>query len=300
MVAHGGLRPDAAQAEAAAALDRCRERVFRHVAATGRYILPRPVLVPAPAPAAAISTSGGSGATPQPASQLPTAAVPTSPLPGDGGRPGPQPSASPPVAAPRVPRGVYLHGYVGTGKTMLMAMFQKSVEAGLGGVALGLPATAPPPVGSPQPAHGSPAGQVVAPVPPTLPPTLPPAPPPHFVRRVHFHAFMLEVHSRVRDWKRSLPSAVRVGAALGAPLHAVALAPERDAIAHVAHCIADETKLLCFDEFQVGLAGARARPAPVSPLEPAGCWGELAPPVACGTPCGACRVFACDCVCDCV
>ncbi|SSY80621.1 cell division protein ZapE [Alysiella crassa] len=47
-------------------------------------------------------------------------------------------------------------------------------------------------------------------------------------RRVHFHAFMAEIHQRMRD-KRSEPD----------PLKAVA------------HNIAEETRVLCFDEFHV-------------------------------------------------
>ncbi len=56
-------------------------------------------------------------------------------------------------------------------------------------------------------------------------------------RRVHFHEFMLEVHARLHRRREEL-------AAKGAP-------PEDDTIVPVARAIAAETRLLCFDEFQV-------------------------------------------------
>src|SRR5258708_17694555 len=56
-------------------------------------------------------------------------------------------------------------------------------------------------------------------------------------RRVHFHEFMLEVHDRLHRRREEL-------AAKGAP-------PESDTIVPIAKAIAEETRLLCFDEFQV-------------------------------------------------
>src|SRR5436190_4425529 len=56
-------------------------------------------------------------------------------------------------------------------------------------------------------------------------------------RRVHFHEFMLEVQARLHKRREEL-------AAKGAP-------PEADTIVPIAREIAHETRLLCFDEFQV-------------------------------------------------
>ena len=56
-------------------------------------------------------------------------------------------------------------------------------------------------------------------------------------RRVHFHEFMLEVHERLHRRREEL-------AAKGAP-------PEADTIVPIAREIASQTRLLCFDEFQV-------------------------------------------------
>ncbi|PPQ70446.1 hypothetical protein CVT26_013940 [Gymnopilus dilepis] len=90
---------------------------------------------------------------------------------------------SPPESAPK---GLYLYGDVGTGKTMLMDLFYQ-----------------------------------------TLPPNV------KRKRRVHFHAFMIDVHKRVHNAK------ITMGFRGGDP------------IAPVARDLAREASVLCFDEFQV-------------------------------------------------
>ncbi len=79
------------------------------------------------------------------------------------------------------PRGIYIHGKVGRGKTMLMDLFHDAVAF------------------EPK-------------------------------RRIHFHAFMSEVHSAINAARKSVPG---------------------DPIPHVAHKIAEQAQLLCFDEFHV-------------------------------------------------
>ncbi|KAG6875433.1 hypothetical protein C0992_003839 [Termitomyces sp. T32_za158] len=89
------------------------------------------------------------------------------------------------------PRGLYLYGDVGTGKTMLMDLFYKALPA----------ATRK--------------------------------------RRVHFHAFMVDVHKRVHAAK------IAMGFNGGDP------------IVPVARDLANEACVLCFDEFQVRRGGVR-------------------------------------------
>ncbi|HEU0071698.1 MAG TPA: cell division protein ZapE [Alphaproteobacteria bacterium] len=55
----------------------------------------------------------------------------------------------------------------------------------------------------------------------------------HHKRRVHFHAFMIEVHQRLHEWRQRTKGA------------------EADPVPKLAAEIAAQTWLLCFDEFQV-------------------------------------------------
>ena len=80
-------------------------------------------------------------------------------------------------AQPPIPRGMYLYGPVGTGKSMLMDTLFENIEV-------------------------------------------------RRKRRVHFNAFMTEVHSRIRDFKQGLL------AQYGRD-KSVDLTPEKDAISHV-------------------------------------------------------------------
>lgn len=63
-------------------------------------------------------------------------------------------------------------------------------------------------------------------------------------RRVHFHAFMLDIHARITAWRKLDRSEKRAN-----PHHR--RGDGDDPIAPVARAIASEATLLCFDEFQV-------------------------------------------------
>lgn len=86
------------------------------------------------------------------------------------------------------PRGLYIHGGVGRGKSMLMDLFFEGATV-------------------------------------------------EKKRRVHFHEFMLDCHATIHAW-RGLSAADRGNG--------------DDPITPLARKIADEARLLCFDEFQVG------------------------------------------------
>ena len=94
-----------------------------------------------------------------------------------------------------VPRGLYMYGGVGRGKSMLMDWFYEAAKT--------------------SPKH-----------------------------RTHFHAFMLDVHTRINAWRKLDKDGRRAS-----PFHVRGAGD--DPIAPVARAIAAEAKLLCFDEFHV-------------------------------------------------
>ncbi|MEM9495734.1 MAG: cell division protein ZapE [Pseudomonadota bacterium] len=96
---------------------------------------------------------------------------------------------------PSAPRGLYLWGGVGRGKTLLMDLFFNNTDVAA-------------------------------------------------KRRVHFHEFMADAHARIAKWRGADESERRRHKAFDKK------APD-DPIGPVAHDLADEAMLLCFDEFQV-------------------------------------------------
>ena len=100
-----------------------------------------------------------------------------------------------PAPPPRILRGLFLYGQVGSGKSMLMDTFFRE-----------------------------------APV--------------EKKRRVHFHAFLQEVHQRIHCLKQH-------DLATRGRDFSVDISVERNPICRVAHQLASEVTLLCFDEFQV-------------------------------------------------
>lgn len=106
----------------------------------------------------------------------------------------PEPESVP----PNVPKGLYLYGDVGTGKTMLMDLFFDALPSSL-----------------------------------------------TRKRRVHFHAFMIDVHKRVHAAK------IAMGLIGGGGGASVGGGDGGDPIAPVARDLAREAHVLCFDEFQV-------------------------------------------------
>lgn len=98
------------------------------------------------------------------------------------------PTSSVPTIPPNVPKGLYLYGSVGCGKSYLMDLFYANLPAKWNGNK----------------------------------------------RRVHFHAFMMDVHLRGHRMKSEMEG------------------DERDWIVHAARELAGEARILCFDEFQVG------------------------------------------------
>ena len=97
--------------------------------------------------------------------------------------------ATVPFIPPNVPKGLYLYGSVGCGKSFLMDLFYANLPSRFD----------------------------------------------HSKRRVHFHAFMMDVHQRGHRMK-------------------VELGDRADWIVPIARELAQEARVLCFDEFQVGLS----------------------------------------------
>jgi len=96
-----------------------------------------------------------------------------------------------------VPRGLFIHGNVGTGKTQLMDIFYNS----------------------------SPIDE-------------------KYRKRVHFHSFMQDVHKRIHNLNKK-------DIELNGRSYSIDTSKDRNPIVQVGIQLASETRLLCFDEFQV-------------------------------------------------
>lgn len=104
-------------------------------------------------------------------------------------------TASVPYIDPAVPKGLYLYGSVGCGKSFLMDLFYANLPSQFNGSK----------------------------------------------RRVHFHAFMMDVHQRGHRMKNELGD-------------------RADWIVPIARELAQEARILCFDEFQVRLISRPSNP----------------------------------------
>jgi predicted ATPase len=158
MVQRGGLREDPVQRCTVARLETLRLQLNGYAAA-----------------AASPATAASSGAWGRLLDKL-----------GGGGSARASTGASANSRANSAPRGLYLHGDVGAGKTMLMDLFYGAASV-------------------------------------------------EHKQRVHFNAFMLDVHARIHAWKQARTTTDR----------------QYDPIVPVAEAIAAKVSLLCFDEFQV-------------------------------------------------
>jgi len=73
-------------------------------------------------------------------------------------------------------------------------------------------------------------------------------------RRVHFHVFMAEVHGHIDAWRKGDAAARKARFGQTGPAHGSAFGRARggdDPIVPTAELIAEQARLLCFDEFQV-------------------------------------------------
>ena len=206
-----GLKYDKVQEEAVRALDAVYRRVSKY--ASQRYLNRAQSIIPSPPPTSSTSVSPPTSSPP-----------PTSPTESTSNKykltlPPPPADVQ---AIGNVPRGLYIYGTVGIGKTFLMDLLYDTVQKTNITITKTITTT---------------ATDTVTTLPTSSSHTIP-------VRRVHFHSFMLEVHNRIHLWKQQQIKHE------GRNRH-IDLRPERDAIVQVAKAIASEAWLLCFDEFQI-------------------------------------------------